>query len=340
MQISFGRVWWGVLGVAAFLCSGAQAATRVGGTELYYSDAQDPITDINTGSIWIYEQYDTEGDTRFTMRCDNRGKPEFWSYITNKNDLLSDEQVASQRFPAVTVRLGDDPAFAAPPEQLVSVSDQKDRLHTRSIGFDAATTRSMVRGLRAGKRLALRVKRLDGGQPLTFIFPAQGFNTAWQGVRACDNSKVGAPRPAGYAPNTAPSTSAALPKFTQWYFGACRDKQTGKSNTGLLSGRDQLCELTIETAGNLPQPQAAGFQYELEYREGGRSGKFRLDGTDRYSAQGGGNVAFRREGNKLVFTLPLNVRKRSGRVYTSINVIGDIAFAGGSKRVYEPLPIR
>ena len=48
-----------------------------------------------------------------------------------------------------------------------------------------------------------------------------------------------------------------------------------------------------------------------------------------------------RSGNQLILTLPLNVRVRPERVYTSINVTGNIVFSNGStKKVYEPLPVR
>ncbi len=333
--------WLGRVGVVALLAvSGAQAVERVNDTQMYFSPSQDPITDINTGSVWVYEQYDTYGDTRLTVRCDNKGKPDFWAYLTNKNDLLSGGQLRDGSFPALTVRLGDDPAFNVPSSQLVSVADQKDRLRTRSIGFSAAPTRNIVRGLLAGKRVVIRVNRVEGGQPLTFIFPAQGFQTAWQGVRACSNTGVIPDEPARNAGPARNTGVGSLPKFTQWYFGACRDAQTGVPNTGLQAGRAQLCELFVETQGAAPQPLSADFRYELEYREGSALGKLQLDGTDHYSSSGGSKVTLRRSDNKLIFTLPLNVRKRAGRVYTSINVIGEIRFEGGSKRVYEPLPIR
>ncbi|MFC4637880.1 hypothetical protein [Deinococcus hohokamensis] len=49
---------------------------------------------------------------------------------------------------------------------------------------------------------------------------------------------------------------------------------------------------------------------------------------------------FRQEGSKLIFTLPLNVRARPERVYTSINVTATLFFDNGSsKKVYEPLPV-
>ncbi|ABF46298.1 hypothetical protein Dgeo_2004 [Deinococcus geothermalis DSM 11300] len=43
----------------------------------------------------------------------------------------------------------------------------------------------------------------------------------------------------------------------------------------------------------------------------------------------------------MIFTLPLKVRARTDRVYTSLNVTGKITFSKGSvKSVYELLPVR
>ncbi|WP_345464625.1 hypothetical protein [Deinococcus carri] len=62
---------------------------------------------------------------------------------------------------------------------------------------------------------------------------------------------------------------------------------------------------------------------------------------DRWPSAGGTVTRFRQEGNHLIFTLPLNVRDRADRVYTSLNVTGRITFSNGSsKNVYEPLPVR
>ncbi|GAA5513250.1 hypothetical protein Dcar01_01979 [Deinococcus carri] len=64
-------------------------------------------------------------------------------------------------------------------------------------------------------------------------------------------------------------------------------------------------------------------------------------GVDRWPSAGGTVTRFRQEGNHLIFTLPLNVRDRADRVYTSLNVTGRITFSNGSsKNVYEPLPVR
>ena len=137
------------------------------------------------------------------------------------------------------------------------------------------------------------------------------------------------------------AVTGQAPKFTRWYFTTCRDASSGASRTGLLAGRAHLCDLAIETVPNGAHPVSAVFRYELEYREGNRTGKLMLDGEDHWPSAGGPVTKYRQEGSRLIFTLPLNVRVRPNRVYTSINVTGTINFDNGSsKRVYEPLPVR
>ncbi|GGL20263.1 hypothetical protein [Deinococcus radiotolerans] len=60
---------------------------------------------------------------------------------------------------------------------------------------------------------------------------------------------------------------------------------------------------------------------------------------DRWPATGAAGVKFRQDGARLLFTLPLNVRARAERGYTSINVTATLHFDNGSKKVYEPLPV-
>ena len=319
--------------LALLLASCALAATRVPGTNTLYSFSLDPITDVNTSTVLIQEQYDSYGDTVFTLRCDDRGEPSLWASLLSKNDLLTEQQVAQGSLPAVTLRLGDDPPLTLRDADLVSVVDFSDNLRTRSLGFQGPVVRQMVQGLQSGKRLALRINRLTGGQALTYLFPASGFTTAWSSVRACG---------VGAAPATAQRSvtpGLAVPKFSQWYFTTCRDAATNTVRAGLVAGRAHICELVIETVPNGNLPTSATFSYELEYRENGKSGKLKLDGTDEWYS-GGGNVRFRQEGNKLIFALPLNVRSRVSRVYTSLNVIGELDYGGVSKKIYEPLPVR
>lgn len=97
----------------------------------------------------------------------------------------------------------------------------------------------------------------------------------------------------------------------------------------------------IDTVPKGARPVRAEFRYELEYREAARSGKLTLDATDVWPPAGGTVTALRQSGSQLIFTLPLNVRARADRVYTSLNVTATVYFSNGaSKRVYEPLPVR
>lgn len=327
--------------LACALLSGlATAQTRVPGTQTYYSARQDPITDVNTSSVFIPEVNDTEGSTVFTVRCSDDGEPEVWAALATKNDLLSEDEAYQGLKPALTLRLGDDAPIVLRDRDMTSVVDANDEVLTRRIGLQGEIVQTVIRGLNAGKRLAVRVNRRSGGQALTYIFPAAGFSTAWTSVNRCMSK--GAVSIRTPPPTLAPTASASLPapKFTEWYFTTCRDATTGVARAGLLAGRTHLCDLVIETVPNGLQPVSAEFRYELEYREGSAAGKLILPGIDRWTA-GSTGVKFRQDGNRLVFTVPLNVRARANRVYTSINVTGNIIFNNGtSKRVYEPLPIR
>lgn len=331
----------------ASLLGTALAATRVPGTYTYYSFQRDPITDANISSVVIDEVNDTAGRTAFAVRCSDRDRPALWASLTSKNDLLSAEDAALGLKPALTIRLGDDPPVVLRDSDLVTVVDRRDDLLTRNIGLQGPVVRQIVSGLNAGKRLVVRVNRLSGGQALTYVFPATGFGTAWAGVRACESrAPASASSSAGFppaAPRTAAGTAATgVPKFTEWYFTTCRDAASGAARAGLTAGRAHLCELVIDTVPNGARPVAAEFRYELEYREGGVTGKLTLPGVDSWPSRPGGTVTrFRQEGSRLIFTLPLNVRSRADRVYTSLNVTGKVTFDnGGSKSVYEPLPVR
>lgn len=331
----------------ASLLGTALAVTRVPGTYTYYSFQRDLITDANTSSIVIDEVNDTAGRTAFTVRCSDRDRPALWASLTSKNDLISAQDAELGLKPALTIRLGDDPPVVLRDRDLVTVVDRRDDLLTRNIGVQGPVVRQIVSGLNAGKRLVVRVNRLSGGQALTYIFPATGFQTAWAGVRACESRAPASASVSASAegPTAAPrpaTPAAGAPRFTEWYFTACRDAASGTSRAGLTAGRAHLCDLVIETVPNGARPVAAEFRYELEYREGGVTGKLTLPGVDLWPPRPGGTVTrFRQEGSRLIFTLPLNVRARAERVYTSINVTGKLTFGNGSsKSVYEPLPVR
>lgn len=144
-------------------------------------------------------------------------------------------------------------------------------------------------------------------------------------------------------PATTTAANANAPKFIGWHFGDCHDQQTGQLQTGLSRGRLQNCPLVIETVPNGAQPTNADFNYELEYPdEYGIIQKFAIDAPDHWpTAPGRPKTVFRQNGNILIFILPLIVKDRADRPYTSINMIGQIHFSNGSsKKVYEKLPIQ
>lgn len=145
--------------------------------------------------------------------------------------------------------------------------------------------------------------------------------------------------PAASPTNSTPSASGA-PRFPQWYFTTCQDASSGARQTGLSVGRLQRCDLVIETVPNGAEPIEAVFNYELEYQQNGTTQKFMVDAPDHWPSSSEPVTNFRREGNNLIFTLPLTVKDRTDRRYTSINAIGDIRFSNSSsKRIYERLPI-
>lgn len=319
----------------------ALAATRVPGPSTFYSPQRDPITDANTGNVVVDEANDTSGQTRFVLRCADRDRPELWATLVTKNTLLSQDDALIGLKPAVTIRLGDDPPVVLRDADLVSVVDSRENVLTRNLGFQGAAVRQIAAGMNAGKRLVVRVNRRSGGQALTYTFPARGFDVAWAGVNGCQSYGAAATAPAPRA-TPAPSAAAGAPRFTGWSFTTCRDMVSGAARAGLVAGRAHLCDLVVETVPNGARPVAAEFRYELEYREGGRTGKLTLPGVDLWPPRAGGTVTrFRQEGSRLIFTLPLNVRARAERVYTSLNVTGRVTFDNGSvKSVYEPLPVR
>lgn len=324
----------------ALVSSSALAIDRVAGTQTYYSASSDPMTDINTSVILISEVNDTEGNTVLAVRCSSFDTAEVWASLSTKHQLLSADDAAAKVMPAVTIRLGSDAPVVLPGSQLTSVLAANREARTDAVALSGTSVRTIVDGLNAGKRLVVRVNRASGGQPLTYTFSASGFATAWNAVNRCAPNRTATPGVSLTTPSPG-ANSGPAPKFTKWYFTTCRDAATGSVRTGLVAGRAHLCELVIETLPNGAQPVSASFQYELEYREGNRTGKLVLDAVDRWSPAGGTPIKYRMAGNALVFTLPLNVNVRPNRVYFSINVTATVNFSNGSsKKVYEPLPVK
>lgn len=337
------RFWGrGAALLAALALGTGQAIDRVPGTQTYYSSRTDPITDVNTSFVIVYEVNDLAEQTFITFRCTNRESPELWASLNSKNTLLSEQDAELDLMPAVTMRLGSDAPIVLASRDLNTVVDQNDNVRTTALAINSGAVRQVVGGLVGGKRLVVRVNRSSGGQALTYTFPAGGFATAWRQINGC----AAGPSRASASQSTpnvllTPIPGAAAPKFTRWYFTTCRDVGSGVVRTGLVAGRAHLCDLVIETVPNGAQPVSAVFRYELEYREAGRTGKLILDNADVWPSNGGPVTTYRSSGNNLVFTLPLNVRARADRVYTSINVTASLTFSNGStKKVYEPLPVK
>lgn len=324
--------------VLSALSASAQAVSRIPGTSVTYSATSDPITDVNTSIVYLNEVNDLTDQTYLAIRCSDRDSPDLWATLNTKNTLLTESDADARNMPAVTMRTGTDSPVVLKNSDVISVVDGNDSFKETTIGFHSAGLRTIVGGLNAGKRLVIRLNRPSGGQALTYTFNAQGFSQAWAMVNECTSAT-------GYRPPatsvTSGSGSLVAPKFTRWYFTTCRDAASGINRTGLVAGRAHLCDLVIETIPNGARPVSALFNYELEYREGGRSGKLMLDTTDRWPSSGSAVTRFRQNGSQLIFTLPLNVRARPDRVYTSINVTGTVFFDNGSnKKVYEPLPVK
>ena len=330
--------------LAALSLTVASAIERIPGSQTYYSKSRDAITDVNTSSIVMAEVNDTTSDTLFGLKCSSFGRPELWAWMSSKHQMMSDDEYEMGVKPAVTIRLGNDAPIVLSNSDLTTVVDSKETRDNQAIGLTSAITRRIVNGLNAGKRLVVRVNRASGGQALTYTYSANGFSTAWSMIGACGglpgSSGASTPAPVQAAP-TPTFTGGTAPKFTRWYFTTCRDASSGAVRTGLTAGRAHLCDLVIETIPNGAQPISADFRYELEYREGNQTGKLVLDSVDTWPYGSGTKVKFRQSGNQLIFTLPLNVRARPERVYTSINVTANVQFSNGSsKKVYEPLPVR
>jgi hypothetical protein len=325
----------------------ASAVTRVPGTNVYYTANTDPITDINIGAAFIGEQYDQETQTLLIVKCADRDRSAPWINIHTKNVLLTSSEADANIFPNVVVRLGTDTPIQVAATNLASIVHSDGTVNVNNIGFSEGLTRTMVTGLLANKKLVIRITRTTGGAPLTYTFPATGFSTAWTGINQCRSA--GPASPAVSAPSSAPAalnpagssssgSAAGAPKFIQWGFTGCTS-QSG-TTAALIAGQGSACGLSLDFVPNGAAAISAEFRYELEYLENGVKGKLTLDGVDRWSVSGGGKINAQVFANRLTFQLPLNVRLRPNRRYTSINVIGSIVFDNGSsKRIYEPLTI-
>lgn len=318
----------------------------ISGSAIRYTKSKDPITDLNTSAIYLPEVHATTRETYFSVKCSAAGKPQLWSLMASKHEMMTANEYLAGVKPLVQIRLGEDPPLTLDDNDMTSVSRSGD-YDGQSLGFAPALTQHIATGLSEGKRLVVRVYRSAGGQPLTYTYSANGFAQAWAAVNGCGvpgTVSRGASRVATKNTtntNKGSSKGSSAPKLTRWYFTTCRDEKTGKNQTGLVAGQPARCELVVETVPNGATLTSARFRYELEYQEGGRKGKLKLDGVDYWPASAYSGVAeFSKRGNNLVFQLPLAVRARTDRVYTSINVTGELNFGGDIKRVYEPLPVR
>lgn len=293
---------------------------------------ENPDSEVYTGFVTLWEVNDTGRKTAFTVHCTNKNQQESWATLTTKHVLIPTVADGLGLPPGVTIQLGDGVPTVLPGGDVAPVGVPRATLGYQALGFGGDVERQIVDGLNAGQHLTIRVNRAAGGQALVYTFAAEQF------LRRCGGLASRPPAPQSTPP--LPVAGSAAPRFTRWYFTTCRDAGSGAVRTGLLAGRAHLCDLVIETVHNGAQPVSATFSYELEYREGNVVGKLKLDTVDRWPAVTGPVTRYRASGNQLIFTLPLNVRARPDRLYTSINVTAEVLFSNGSrKKVYEPLPV-
>ncbi|WP_261664941.1 hypothetical protein [Deinococcus sp. Marseille-Q6407] len=328
-----------MLALALTLSPSAQAIDRVPGTWTYYSVSRDPITDVNNSMVIIDEINDTYGSTALALKCADRDIPSLWAMLKSKNPLIDPDR---EILPTATVRIGSGAPQTIYGDALYSTSLNGDT-DAYTIGFPGGITREMAAGLFRGDRVVIRLDRDPGvgRQTLTYTFPADGFKTAWNAVNRCQQSgRAVSSTPRRTPAGNGSTRSSEAPKFTQWYFTTCTDTASGAVRSQLRAGQTHRCQLVVDTVPNGAVPVAATFSYELEYVEAGRSGKLTLPTRDAWQAGDSGPVMYRADGNRLVFNLPLNVRARSERRYTSINVTANVTFSNGnSKRIYEKLPV-
>lgn len=174
-----------LLALGLLLGGASDALTRVPGSEVYYSARKDPITDVNTGTVVLYEQYDQYGDTALVIRCANSGETELWSYLSSKNDLFTQTDARLGVMPDVIYRLGNQAPVTLNPASLSTTSNADDTTDLKAVGMSTTITRGLVNGLNSGLKLVLRVHRTGGGAPLTYTFQPKGFKTAWAAVKQC-----------------------------------------------------------------------------------------------------------------------------------------------------------
>ena len=151
--------------------------------KLGYNKRFDPITDVNTSYMLMFEVNDQDGDTGFRIRCSDDGQPDIWADLFGKNQIMPyNTQDKDKRIwpDVVVVRLGTDAPFNVLSDDLYSVSNDE-----KSLGFDGKSLDRIIAGLVAGKKMVIRLSGSQFRQPLTYTFSAQGFATAWNGVKAC-----------------------------------------------------------------------------------------------------------------------------------------------------------
>lgn len=171
-----------VLMGSVLLCPAQAQGIKAINKNLGYLVQKDPITDVNTSYVILLEVNDLDGNTGLRLRCDDDGKPNVWGSFAGKNEIVPPDPDGTDHhlWPDVIVRLGNDAPFTVPDKDLYSITDD-----SRSIGFDGTSFDRIVTGLLAGKRVVLRFTGDHLRQPLTYIFSAQGFGSAWQAVKAC-----------------------------------------------------------------------------------------------------------------------------------------------------------
>lgn len=124
-----------------------------------------------------------------------------------------------------------------------------------------------------------------------------------------------------------------------WNLENCR--AGGAAVSSIRAGQTHSCDLNIVSVRAGAAPSSAVFRYELEYQEGGQTRRIRIESADTWRSGAGGSIRFVQRGNRMTFTLPINVRRREDRQYTAITVSAELTFPDGSRRrVYDTLPVR
>ncbi|MDO4263204.1 MAG: hypothetical protein Q4C67_03310 [Deinococcus sp.] len=129
------------------------------------------------------------------------------------------------------------------------------------------------------------------------------------------------------------------PKFNQWYLQGCVVGDSGLLPY-VVAGRANYCAITVKVTPNGALPVKAVFSYELEWAQGGKVQKVTLPGKDVWTPHGSNEVGLEISNYSYDIYLPINVRNRPDRVYTSINVTGNFSFSNGStKKVFEKINV-